>query len=464
MNFNLKFSKNIVNPIYRDAFDTDADIVIFWGGRDAGRSTAASRIFIYHLFADPGFKGILIRDYYNAIKDSQYSKINTYLDQAKLKHLVKATKSPLEFVTISGAQILARGCDNIDSIKSIDDPTVAWIEEANKVKEEYWDVIKTTMRNPHGKTKVILTLNPEADHVDKYEDHWIYKLLEPIIKKYGEDTYRSVKTHTTEIEVDGEMVSKKIMSVHATIDDNPFATIERKAEYIRYKHKNNYRYTTWYLGKWSNKMVEDPFFFSFSEDKHVSNLVEINEWLPLLFAFDFNMDPTTCIVFQYDLPNIWVWDCVQAKGGTKVLCDILKDEYADHPAGIEATGDNSGYAASSVGGLKNGAAITDFEVIKETLNLSPYDIKRPSRVNPKHTTSRKIINYAFDHLNIKIHTRCKALIEDLLNGQVDNKGRLVKDREANKQDAGDAFRYGIHNILPRGIKTINQYIEQEHVS
>lgn len=214
-------------------------------------------------------------------------------------------------------------------------------------------------------------------------------------------------------------------------------------------------------GDWSIRENDSPFFASFNRDKHVSNAIEINEWLPLLFSFDFNMDPTTCIVFQQDLPNIYIWDCVQVKGGTKVLCDILKDEYEDHPAGIEATGDNSGYAASSVGGLKNGTAITDFEVIKEALNLSPYDIKRPSKVNPRHTTSRKIINYAFDHLNIRVHPRCKALIEDLLNAQVDDKGRLVKDREANKQDAGDAFRYGIHLILPKGIKTINQYIEQK---
>lgn len=213
-------------------------------------------------------------------------------------------------------------------------------------------------------------------------------------------------------------------------------------------------------GDWSVRENDAPFFHQFSRVQHVQAGVSIDEWQPLWLSFDFNFDPATCTVMQEELPKIKVIDCVQIKGGTEELCKIVKEVYGDHPAGLIVTGDNSGHSANSAAGIKHGLALTDFEVIKEVLGLTTFDIKRPSKVNPKHVVSRKIINHAFKHLDIKIDERCKSLISDIINAQVDDKGRLVKDRDAHKQDAGDSFRYGIHAMLPAGIKTINAYIEQ----
>src|SRR5690625_2035838 len=210
-------------------------------------------------------------------------------------------------------------------------------------------------------------------------------------------------------------------------------------------------------GDWSVRENDYPFFQDFNADKHIGSM-EIVDHLPIWLSYDFNYDPTTCIVAQVDLPNIYIIDCIQRKGGTAIVTEIVKELYNDHPSGITITGDNSGHSASSAAGMKSGLAITDFQVISEILNTTAYDFKRPSKVNPKHVVSRKIINHAFKNLNILIHPRCTVLINDIQNAQVREDGKLAKDRDSNKQDAGDAFRYLIHAALPHGIKTINSYI------
>lgn len=210
-------------------------------------------------------------------------------------------------------------------------------------------------------------------------------------------------------------------------------------------------------GDWSVRENDYPFFHEFNSDIHIGEK-ELVDYLPIWLSYDFNYDPTTCIVAQVDLPDIHILDCIQRKGGTSIVTEIVKELYEDHPAGMSITGDNSGHAASSAAGMKKGLAITDFQVIKEILNTNAYDFRRPSKVNPRHVVSRKIINHALKNLNITIDPKCTALINDIQNAQVKDDGKLVKDRDANKQDAGDAFRYLLHAVLPHGIKTINSYI------
>lgn len=214
-------------------------------------------------------------------------------------------------------------------------------------------------------------------------------------------------------------------------------------------------------GDWSVRENDQPFFHAFNRTNHVKTNIVQNEWSPLWLAFDFNFDPATCVVMQEELPKITVIDCLQIKGGTGELCRVVKELYGDHPAGLIITGDNSGHASSSAAGIKGGLALTDFQVIKDVLGVTTYDFKRPSKVNPKHVVSRKIVNYAFQNLDITISDKLNNLINDLINAQVDDKGRLVKDRDENKQDAGDAFRYGMHAILPSGIKSIIPYIQDK---
>src|SRR5690606_37800105 len=134
-----------------------------------------------------------------------------------------------------------------------------------------------------------------------------------------------------------------------------------------------------------------------------------------------------------------VIDCIQMNGGTEMVCNAVKDNYGDHPSGLIVTGDNSGYYANSTAGIKDGLANTDFQVIKDVLAISTFDIKRPSKVNPRFVVSRKIINYAFKHLDISIDERAAAVINDLNNARSLPNGKLLKDRESNKQDAGDSF-------------------------
>jgi hypothetical protein len=49
------------------------------------------------------------------------------------------------------------------------------------------------------------------------------------------------------------------------------------------------------------------------------------------------------------------------------------------------------------------------------------------------------------------------LVNDLQTAQPTNTGKLLKDRDMHKQDAGDAFRYQINAWFPKGMKDVNLY-------
>ena len=112
-----------------------------------------------------------------------------------------------------------------------------------------------------------------------------------------------------------------------------------------------------------------PFFPEYAAHIHKSrNAVSIDNTEPLWLSFDFNIDPTTCIIGQKSLSGCFVFDCMEATG-TSMLCELLQSVYGNHPAGFVVTGDNSGHSGSSAAGvLPGGEYNTDFNIIKEAFD------------------------------------------------------------------------------------------------
>ena len=186
---------------------------------------------------------------------------------------------------------------------------------------------------------------------------------------------------------------------------------------------------------------EVMFFYEFSEAKHTTQeLPEIDNTIPLWFSFDFNVNPATAIIAQKNNEKgIFVHRVIQQSGGTRALCQRL-EAYANHPGGIRATGDCSGFASSSAAGHQN-----DFDIIMDELHVSEHNLVFRRKANASHAFSRELCNSALFRIPVLIYApACEALVYDLRTGQPTKSGGLLKDREHHKQDAGDAFRYLIN--------------------
>lgn len=238
--------------------------------------------------------------------------------------------------------------------------------------------------------------------------------------------------------------------LRSSVYDNPHVT----KQWIE-KQKHNMspmRFEMMMNGNWEINLNQQPFFYDFVRERHIASGLSIRNDLVLWLSFDFNYSPTVAIVAQMDGINIRVIAEHTATGGTQNLCQQLK-RYRTHPAGIYITGDFSGSTRHTA--AKN----TDYEIIADELMIPPQWFVNIKTANKDFTYSRNLVNYAFLHLDIQIDDRCEQLIGDIETGQVDDKGKLVKDRDQNCQDHGDAFRYLIDALFRRGIADINDLVD-----
>ncbi len=258
-------------------------------------------------------------------------------------------------------------------------------------------------------------------------------------------------------------LNKKWFYLPASVYDNPYID----AEWIQDRKENMspLRFKMMVEGDWEVNLNTEMFFYDFSKQKHcIKGEYEINQFEPLWFSFDFNYDPCTCIIGQkIEGYGIYIYETIQVKGGTYELCQKLK-HYMHHPGGIYVTGDASGgRGTSSAGNLAGGRKNTDFEIIKEELELSKRQFVLAERQNPLLSYSRDVCNRLFFSCPVFIYEDYnEQLVYDLETGQpkVGKDGEflgIIKDRDNNPQDAGDAMRYKVNAFFPNGFKDISRF-------
>jgi hypothetical protein len=216
-------------------------------------------------------------------------------------------------------------------------------------------------------------------------------------------------------------------------------------------------YQRFVQGDWEVNLNEHPFFYEFDHDKHVKP-TQLQPFEPIWLSFDFNIEPTTCIVGQKITgQGLYVHKVYQVNGGTRSLCDHLQ-HYKDYI--LRVTGDFSGNTGSTAAGILPGGQFnTDYKIILQQLELSQNSLIDTLSANKLHTYSRSLCNTVFFRCPISIHPDCEALINDLMTAQPNNRGGLLKDRNEHKQDAGDAFRYLVNAWFLDGMEGVNKFTQ-----
>ncbi len=189
---------------------------------------------------------------------------------------------------------------------------------------------------------------------------------------------------------------------------------------------------------------DKPFMYAF-DDKHIVNNIVHNPKLTTYFSFDFNVDPITCIVAQHSHTENYIHILDEFRlndSNTYDLCDrIISSPYGKSFKMV--TGDASGMARSTIAK----GSINNYTIICQKLGLNPDgQLALPGR-NPPIDESRTLCNAIFyNHPSIKVHERCKYLIEDLRFVQVNDKGDIDKNQNAHRSHLMDALRYYLNSF------------------
>jgi phage terminase large subunit len=427
--------------------ETDIDIELIWGGRDSGKSKHVAMQLTEECMSKDYFRCILIKKTHESIKDAQWQMVKETAEAWGVDSLFNFKVSPLSITCLNKNSFLTRGMDQAGKIRSITNPSHIWVEEGNQITEEDFITLLTSLRSDHGRVKLIITFNPEADCAD-FSEFWMYKA-------FFKDKYPHQLNFTDAVKIKvvvkgrTEETQVKYRSTHVTYHDNPYVTPQRMAFHESLKASNYYWYQVFTLGLWGNQENDSPWAFAFDRKKHVSDGVikphpMLDRRYPVYLAWDFNRNPMTCSVIQHINNQVRILETIRLpKSGVDGMCEYIKLYYPG--CLFIVTGDYNGDNESSLFQEQ----VTHYKLIQHYLNLSDGQIV--IQPNPKQAKNATHFNTVLAYYDVIFHgEKAKAAIFDCENVKKRADGTIAKadrDDPAQQADALDTIRYFFNNFL-----------------
>lgn len=155
--------EEIFNPYWR--------YLVYYGGRGSTKSVSVATSLL--VLSSLSYEKILCtRQYQNSISDSVKSLLERRLYNLGMSDYFRVTEKYIES-RVTGTVFLFKGLENnITSIQSLDDISIAWVEEAQSINNRSLEVLTPTIRNAG--SRIIFTFNP-------------YKLDDPVYKMFVEE-------------------------------------------------------------------------------------------------------------------------------------------------------------------------------------------------------------------------------------------------------------------------------------
>ena len=379
-NINLKVA-NVYKPLWKNAKRRN----YIYGGRGSGKSHDVAEYCLFRAYQSK-IKVLCTRELQNSIADSVYSLLKNKITDMKLDFFFTVYKDRI--VGNNGSEFIFKGIhNNVSEIKSMENISIAWLEESQSLSRESIDVIVPTIRAPG--SILIFTFNP-------------YKDNDPI--------YMEMKNATED-----DLVIK------ANYSDNPWFPEELRLEMERDK-KNDYQK---YLWVWEGECLglSDAQIF---RGKYVVENFETPKNADFHFGADwgFANDPTT-LVRSFIVGNDLYIDMCAGKIG----CDL-----EDTPSLFNKVQGSSIYP------------IYADSARPETISFmrsKHYNVIAAEKWNGSVEDG---IQYLRSFSCIHIHERCKAVAEefDLYQYKVDRQtGEVLRIPVDKFNHYIDAIRYSL---------------------
>jgi hypothetical protein len=164
--------------------------------------------------------------------------------------------------------------------------------------------------------------------------------------------------------------------------------------------------------------------------------------VPLLWALDFNVDPMSSIIGQYNGGIFRVLDEIVIRHATTPeAVEAFTERYPTHALGVTVYGDASGQNLKTSG-------VTDYQMIKDTFKEKGVTNVN-YRVPPSNPGVRDRINLtnarlksASGNTTLLVDPKCKELIQDFEQVSYKTGSTLVdKERDRMRTHSSDALGY-----------------------
>ena len=149
-------------PLYAEPLFRPNRYKIIYGGRGAARSWSVARALLI-LAAQRPLRVLCARELQKSIQDSVHRLLKDQIGLLGLPYHV----TEREIRHANGSLFLFEGLRyNITKIKSLEGVDICWVEEAERVSEDSWNVLIPTIRKPG--SEIWITFNPDQESDPTY--------------------------------------------------------------------------------------------------------------------------------------------------------------------------------------------------------------------------------------------------------------------------------------------------------
>lgn len=210
-----------VNPRFENfIFDWNYKKYLLVGGYGSSKSYHVALKLILKCYSEKR-KILVVREVYDTHRDSTFSLFKEILEEMGLlaesnkdkKKKVVAKESPFKLTFPNKSEIIFKGMDKPEKLKSINGVTIVWLEECSEIKYDGYKELLGRLRHPYLSLHFILSTNPVGT------DNWVYTHFFKSVDESGKETVvlddmLLYKLHT--------MIRGDTYYHHSTVDDNFF--------------------------------------------------------------------------------------------------------------------------------------------------------------------------------------------------------------------------------------------------
>jgi hypothetical protein len=206
-----------------------------------------------------------------------------------------------------------------------------------------------------------------------------------------------------------------------------------------------------YLAEFTDMKSSNLFIYSFQRDKHIAKEpAVVDKRLPIILSFDFNVNPITCIVAQFDTHYRWIRILGEYRilnSDIYALCERIKSDYDTRTVWV--TGDAAGWARSAA----TRGHQSMFNIIQTELKLNWSQLKTPrSKPSGYVADKRQLVNALLSRHPDFSFSNCPYLIDDIENVESTDNGQMDKTKDGTKSHLLDCLCDFCYSMLKDAVK------------
>lgn len=170
-----------LNPALKTFWKTKAQIKVLYGGRMSSKTEDTAGVLAY-ISSKYKVRVACLRRFQNKIDESVYKTLKRKIvDDEYLNPLFDINQTSIR--SNIGSSFVFMGIQrNLEEIKGLDDIDITWIEEAEKLTKEQWDLIRPTILRKEN-SFVIMVFNPYTDTDFVYKEFVIKQHENVLVQK-----------------------------------------------------------------------------------------------------------------------------------------------------------------------------------------------------------------------------------------------------------------------------------------